>query len=108
MNDLEYDFDDSLNQNTDNAFQGNEIVQSEDGTQNPSENKENLTKSDSDRHKSDKTKSPSKRHWQGGELVIRTSLNMRRILRLVRMGNVNTRLIVKISHQAVTRLQNVR
>lgn len=35
MNDLEYDFDDSLNQNSDNAFQGNEIVQSEDGTQNP-------------------------------------------------------------------------
>lgn len=25
-----------------------------------------MTKSDSDRHKSDKSKSPSKRHWQGG------------------------------------------
>jgi len=65
MNDLEYEFDDSLSQNSDNAFQGNELVQSEDGTHNPEQNKENLTESDSDRHKSDKTKSPSKRHWQG-------------------------------------------
>lgn len=28
MNDLEYDVDDSLSQNSDNAFQGNGIVQS--------------------------------------------------------------------------------
>lgn len=65
MNNSQYDFDDSQSQKSDNAFQGNGIAQSEDGTQNPEHNKVNLTESDSDRHKSDK--SLSKTNQQCGK-----------------------------------------
>lgn len=88
MNDLEYDFDDSLSQNSDNAFQGNDIVQSEDGTQNP---EQKIWRSQTPIDISlIKLRARRKNIGKGRELVIRTSLNIRRILLLVRIGNVNT------------------